>query len=109
MLDPVNIVTNISVRRLGNVALRDPRTSIPVWGSPILLIHDTRLKSSYLWVHELIQHVQVHGACDCRFTKKEWPMILSFISSVSTAVVRNLLNQNLIDLASGATPPYTRL
>ena len=39
-------------------------------GSPILLMDDTWLKISYMWVYELLQHVQVHRACDCRFTTK---------------------------------------
>ena len=69
------MVANISVRRVQSMirkcCIEGPSNiHTPVWGSPILLIDDTRLKSSYLWVHEMLQHLQVHGACDCRFTKK---------------------------------------
>ena len=73
------------LRRLFEHPKEPSNIHTPVWGSPILLIDDTRLKSSYLWVHELLKHFQVHGACDCRYTKKEnGPMILSFIKPHQT-------------------------
>ena len=78
-----------SIRDFGQI--RDPE--IPITLRP--LIDDTRLKSSYLWVHELLQHVQVHGACDCRFRKKmgRWSCLSLDRTkrSVSTADCKQLI------------------
>ena len=64
-----SIVCNPSIRKCYIEGPSNIHTS--VWGSPILLIDDTRLKNSYLWVHELLRHAQVYGACNCRLKKKK--------------------------------------